>query len=125
MTLAAIGAAHKAFGDAARNEQEVIALIADMVMDVYAMESTLLRTQRLLTDRGIQQTLIQSDITRVFARDAASRVERSARAITAELEDEKSSEALDELAQRSPMKSIAARRRIADAVIDAGRYFLS
>ena len=125
MTLTSIGAAHKAFGDAARNEQEVIALIAEMVMDVYAMESTLLRTQQLMTDRGIEATHIQSDITRVFVRDAASRVEKAARAIAAELEDEKSSAALDELAQRFPMKSIAAHRGIADAVIDAGRYFLS
>ena len=125
MTLTSIGAAHKAFGDAARNEQEVIALIAEMVMDVYAVESTLLRTQQLMTDRGIEATPIQSDITRVFVRDAASRVEKAARAIAAELEDEKFSAALDELAQRSPMKSIAAHRRIADAVIDAGRYFLS
>jgi alkylation response protein AidB-like acyl-CoA dehydrogenase len=125
MTLTSIGAANKAFGDAARNEQEVIALIAEMVMDVYAMESTLLRTQRLMTDRGIEATHIQSEITRVFVRDAASRVEKAARAIAAELEDEKSSAALDELAQRFPVKSIAARRRIADAVIDAGRYFFS
>jgi alkylation response protein AidB-like acyl-CoA dehydrogenase len=125
MTLASIRATHNAFGDAARNEQEVIALIAEMVMDVYAMESALLRTQRLMTDRGIEATHIQSDITRVFVRDAASRVEKAARAIAAELEDEKSSAALDELAQRFPMHSIAARRRIADAVIDAGRYFLS
>jgi hypothetical protein len=125
MTLASIGAVHKAFGDAARNEQEVIALIAEMVMDIYAMESTLLRTQRLLTDRGIDATPIQSAITRVFTRDAAMRIERAARAIASELEDQKASEALDDIAQRSPIKSIAARRRIADAVIEAGRYFLS
>ena len=125
MTLTSIGAVHKAFGDGARNEQEVIALIAEMVMDVYAIESTLLRTQRLMTDRGIDATNVQSDITRVFIRDATSRVERAARAIASELEDQKASEALDEIAQRSPIKSIAARRRIADAVIEAGRYFLS
>jgi len=125
MTLGSIGAIHKAFGDAARNEQEVIALIAEMVMDVYAMESTILRTQRLLTNRGIEGTHIQSDITRVFTRDAAMRVERAARAIASELDDQKTSEALDELVQKSPIKAIAARRRIADAVIEAGRYFLS
>ena len=123
MTLASIAAAHRAYGDGARNEQEVIALIADMVMDVYAMESALLRTQRLLTDRGIEKTPVQGDITRVFARDAASRVERAALAVASETEDEQCSAAIDELAQRSSMKSIAARRRIADAVINAGKYF--
>ncbi len=125
MTLTSIAAAHRAYGDDARNEQEVIAHIADMVMDVYAMESALLRTQRLLTDRGIEKIGVQADITRVFARDAASRVESAALAVASETEDERCSAAIDELVHRSPMRSIAARRRIADAVISAGKYFLS
>ncbi len=124
MTLASIGAANRAYGDGARNEQEVIAHIADMVMEVYAMESALLRTQRLLTDRGIDATRVQADISRVFTREAASQVERAARAVANETGDEKCTAAIDELAHRDPMKSIAARRRIADAVIQAGRYFL-
>jgi alkylation response protein AidB-like acyl-CoA dehydrogenase len=125
MTLASIAAANRAYGDGARNEQEVIALIADMVMDVYAMESALLRTQRLLTDRGIEKISVQADITRVFARDAASRIERAALAVASETADDNCTATIEELAHRSPMKSIAARRRIAEGVIDAGRYYLS
>ena len=124
MTLASIGAANRAYGDGARNEQEVIAQIADMVMAVYAMESALLRTQRLLTDRGLEGSRVQADITRVFARDASSLIERAARAVASETEDEKCQTAIDELAHPSPMKSMAARRRIADAVIRAGKYNL-
>ena len=124
MTLASIGAANRAYGDGARNEQEVIAQIADMVMAVYAMESALLRTQRLLTDRGIEGSLVQADITRVFARDASSLIEKAARAVASETEDEKCSAAIDVFTYRSPMKSMAARRRIADAVIRAGKYNL-
>jgi alkylation response protein AidB-like acyl-CoA dehydrogenase len=125
MTLASISAANKAYGDGARNEQEVIALIADMVMDVYATESALLRTQRLMSARGLENCGVQTDITRVFVREAALRVEKSARAVASEIEDDECAAAIDQLAQRSSMKSIAARRRIADAVINAGRYFLS
>jgi alkylation response protein AidB-like acyl-CoA dehydrogenase len=124
MTLASIGAVHRAYGEDARNEQEIIAEIADMVMDVYAMESALLRTQRLLTERGFEATRIHADITRVFTRDAASRVKKAAHAVASETEDEKCMEALDQLAHRSPMKSVEARRRIADAVIQAGKYNL-
>jgi alkylation response protein AidB-like acyl-CoA dehydrogenase len=124
MTLASIACANRAYGDGARNEQEVIGQIAEMVMDVYAMESALLRTQRVLTSKGIENCGVQADITRVFGRDAASRIERRARAIASETEDEKCAAAIDNFAHRSPMKSIAARRRIADAVINAGRYFL-
>jgi len=122
MTLASISAANKAYGDRARNEQEVIALIADMVMDVYAIESALLRTQRLLSERGLANCGVQADITRVFVRDAALRIEKAAGAVASEIDDEETAEAIDQFAQRSPMKSIAARRRIADAAIKAGRY---
>lgn len=124
MTLASLEAANRVFGDSARNEQEVIALIANMVMDVFAMESALLRTQRMLADRGVEHCAVQADITRVFARDAVSRVEQSARAVVSEIEDEKCAAAIAELTHHSPMKSVAARRRIADAVIQAGRYFV-
>jgi len=89
------------------------------------MESALLRTERLLTDRGVEAIHVQADITRVFTRDAALRVESAARAVACETADEKCSAAVDELAHRDPMKAVAARRRIADAVIQAGRYFLS
>ena len=124
MTLAAIGATNRAYGDGARNEQEVIAQIADMVMGVYAMESALLRTQRLFTDRGFESTQVQADITRVFVRETALHVEKAARSVASETEDEKCLAAIDKLAHRSPMKSMSARRRIADAVIRAGKYNL-
>jgi hypothetical protein len=107
MTLASISAANKAYGDGARNEQEVIALIADMVMDVYAMESALLRTQRLLGARGLANCTVQADITRVFVRDAALRIERAARAVASEIDDEETAEAIDQFAQRSPMNPLS------------------
>jgi hypothetical protein len=53
------------------------------------------------------------------------RIERAARAVVTETEDEKGAELIDQLVQHAPIKAIAARRRIADAVIQAGRYFLS
>jgi len=49
-----------------------------------------------------------------------SRVENAAAQLQAEIEDEKCAAAIDALAHRSPMKAIAARRRIADAVINCG-----
>jgi len=125
MTLLAIESVFRAYGETARDQQEALGLIADMVMDVYAMESALLRTRRLFDERGMEKCLVQADITHVFAREAALRIERAARAVVTETEDDKGAELIDQLAQHSPMKAIAARRRIADAVIQAGRYSLS
>ncbi len=125
MTLLAIDSVARAYGDRARDQQEALGLISDMVMDVYAMESALLRTRRLFDERGLEKCSVQTEITRVFARDAALRIERAASAAVTETEDEKSAELIGQLAEHAPIKAIAARRRIADAVIEAGRYFLS
>ena len=125
MTLLALESVARAYGDNAREQQETLGLIADMVMDVYAMESALLRTRRLFDERGLEKCSVQTDITRVFTRDAALRIERAALAVVTETDDEKSAELIDQLVQHSPIKAIAARRRIANAVIEAGRYFLS
>jgi alkylation response protein AidB-like acyl-CoA dehydrogenase len=126
MTVAAIGLVEKSYGDHSRDEQEALGLVADMVMDVYAMESTLLRTQRLIQERGGERARTQEDITRVFARQAAARIESSARAIATETAegDDGAADFVDRLAHRSPIKAIAARRRIADAMIEAERYNL-
>lgn len=126
MVVAAIGDVVRAYGKRARDEQECLALIADSVMDVYAMESTLLRSQKLISSRGAESAAVQIDITRLFVREAARRVEQAARAIHIETsEDGKGSDKVfDRLGHQSPIKAIAARRRVADSIIEAGRYNL-
>ncbi|HEU4390857.1 MAG TPA: acyl-CoA dehydrogenase family protein, partial [Blastocatellia bacterium] len=124
MAVTSIGAVMRAYGDRARDEQEALALIADIVIDVYAMESCLLRTERLIAERGEERASVQTDITRVFVRDAAERVERAARSIAVETSDGNESGLVDRLVHRAPMKSVAAVRRIADSFLTAGKYNL-
>ncbi len=124
MTLAALGSVSEAYGDKARDEQETLGFISDMVMDVYAMESALLRTQRLVTDKGEENVAVQIDIARLYARDAASRIEKACRAVTIETGNEMSAAAIKNLVHNAPIKAIAARRRVADSVIHAGKYNL-
>ena len=124
MALASFGLVDRTYGDGARDQQETIGLIAEMVIDVYAMEGALLRTQSLISNRDEGHCSIQTDITRVFVRDAAGRIERAARAVAAETASEDAQSTLDKLAFRAPIKAIAARRHIADSMIEAGRYNL-
>ncbi|HJQ67482.1 MAG TPA: acyl-CoA dehydrogenase family protein [Blastocatellia bacterium] len=126
ITLAAINNVVTAHGDRARDEQELLGLIAEMVMDVYALESALLRTQRVINERGLERSAIPIEITRVFARDAASRVERAGRMIATETGagDDKGADLIDRLTHHAPIKMVQARRRIADAMIAAGKYNL-
>jgi hypothetical protein len=55
-----------------------------MVMEVYAMESCLLRAQKAAANKGEAATQTMLDAARVFISDAAERVEHEARrALTA------------------------------------------
>lgn len=125
MTLLAMNQVNETYGDKARDEQEFLGLVSDMVIDVYAMESALLRTERLIADRGAENVETQINITRVFARDAASRIEKAARTVAVETENHKSLETIQDLVHPAPIKAIAARRQIADAMIATGKYNLS
>src|SRR5262249_50059883 len=124
MTVGALAGAARVYGDLARDQQEIIGLIAEMVMDTFAMESALLRTQRLIAESPSGGFNVQTDITRVFARDASARIERAARIIATELADKNYSAILERVVHRSPIKVISARRRIAAAALSAGRYNL-
>jgi alkylation response protein AidB-like acyl-CoA dehydrogenase len=124
LTLASIRRVHNVYEDRFREEQEVLGAIAEMVMDVYAIESCLLRTQRLIDERGADRASVQTDITRVFARDAGGRVERSARAIAAETSSEADGLDLIKPTAGKPLKAVEARRRIAESIKEAGRYNL-
>src|SRR3989454_1374441 len=123
-----LGRAQSVYGDALASEQEVLSHIADIIIEVFALESALLRTEKLVAARGEHDCATPVDITRVYASDAADRMEHSARQVVAALADNGEAGSLFEgvrrLASHATFNTIAARRRIADSVIKAGRYYL-
>jgi alkylation response protein AidB-like acyl-CoA dehydrogenase len=123
-----LGRAVAAYGDALAREQEVLGHVADIAAEVYALESALLRTEKIVSARGEASGAVQIDITRVYASDAADRLAHSAKQIVAALVDEsEAAELLDKvqrLTRHVPFNTVAARRRIADSIIKAGRYHL-
>ncbi len=123
-----LGRAQSVYGDALASEQEVLSHIADIIIEVYALESALLRTEKLVAARGEPDCATPVDITRVYASDAADRMEHSARQVVAALADNGEAGSLfagvRRLASHATFNTVAARRRIADSVIKAGRYYL-
>jgi hypothetical protein len=122
------GTAMQKYLEALTEEQEVVGAISDTVMEIYAMESALLRTLKLVAQRGEEASRVPIDITQTYVTDAMERIEASAkRALAAMAEgDELKMQlaALRRLAKHTPTNTVAARRRIADAMIQAGRYTL-
>jgi alkylation response protein AidB-like acyl-CoA dehydrogenase len=125
LVLALLGQAAATYGDALKNEQEVQAQIADIVIETYATESAIARAEKMQT-RGDSRASVALDIARVYANDAADTVTAAAKQVVAALSargvDDSLACGVHTLVAHAPIDAIAARRRIADAVIAAGKY---
>ena len=129
LVIRALQRAQQHYGDTLSTEQEVLGHIADMVIEIYALESAVLRTEKMMSAGKKQASNVEAtiDITRVYASDAADRIEHSGRQVEAALRQDDESFLLfepDPLAEPFAYNTVAARRRIADSLIKAGRYYL-
>jgi alkylation response protein AidB-like acyl-CoA dehydrogenase len=126
MFLQAAGGAVQKFREKLADEQELIAALSDIVMEVYAMESCLLRTQKAAARQGESSTQTMIDAARVFIAEAAERVEHEAkRAIAVVHEGDMLTTqmaVLKRFGKRAPVDTIALRRRVASAVQAQDRY---
>jgi alkylation response protein AidB-like acyl-CoA dehydrogenase len=123
--LMASGTAMQKFREKLADEQEVMGSLANIVMDVYGMESCLRRAQKASAARSSAAGLM-GDTTRAFVYDAMDRVEKDARIALAACADGDTLTTqlavLRRFAKHVPVNTIAIRRRIADAVLAQDRY---
>ncbi len=126
MFLQAAGGAVQKFREKLAEEQELIGALSNVVMEIYAMESCLLRAQKAAAAKGEPASQTMIDCARVFINDAAERVEHEAkRAIAAIHEGDMLTTqmaVLKRFAKRAPVDTIALRRRVATAVQSQDRY---
>jgi alkylation response protein AidB-like acyl-CoA dehydrogenase len=126
MFLQAAGGAVQKFREKLADEQELIGALSNVVMEVYAMESCLLRAQKAAAAKGESATQTMIDAARVFISDAAERVEHEAkRAIAAIHEGDMLTTqmaVLKRFAKRAAVDTIGLRRRVAAAVQSQDRY---
>jgi alkylation response protein AidB-like acyl-CoA dehydrogenase len=122
LSVAMLSQAAEAFGERVAEHQEVLGHIANVVIDGYAIESALARTEKLAA-AGASGAAIAADMTAVFVADAADRIGHAAKQVAHALGDR--GDAIRERAAavaHPGMDTIAARRRIADAVLAAGDH---
>jgi len=126
MFLQAAGGAVQKFREKLADEQELIGALANVVMEIYAMESTLLRAQKAAASKGEAASSVMIDAARVFIADAAERVDHEAkRAIAAVHEGDMLTTqmaVLKRFGKRPAVDTIALRRRVAAAVQSQDRY---
>ncbi len=115
--LLLMGIAFEKYGVELEKHQEVLAGIADVMMETFAMESAQLRTQK--TGVGV-------DLTAVLLQSSMARIETFARPVLAACSDgdalRTNMAVLRRFAKFDPIDEIAARQRIAERLISAGRY---
>lgn len=123
--LLAAGAAVEKFRDQLADRQEIVASLANIVIDVYAIESALRRAQKAAAARG-PVAAVMGDAARCFTYDAMDHIEKEARtALAATAEGDTLATlvaALRRFAKHAPVDAIALRRRVADAVLAQDRY---
>ena len=123
--LLAAGAAVQKFRDQLANEQEIVGALANIVMDVYAIESSLRRAQKSAA-AGAESSALMREAAASFTYDAMDRIEKEARTALAAIVDGDTLTtqlaALRRLAKHAPVDTIAIRRRVADAVLAQDRY---
>jgi alkylation response protein AidB-like acyl-CoA dehydrogenase len=123
--LLALGTVAQQLGDKLKDpwaNEEVLGFLADMVMDVYGMESSLMRSVKLM-DRGeTDKAELAGLMTRLFCNDALHRLEIRARdVLSAVCEGDVLTTTLSGLrrtVKHTPVNTVTLRRRIADAVIE-------
>jgi alkylation response protein AidB-like acyl-CoA dehydrogenase len=129
VALLCLGAAVQKYGEALKDEQEVLGHFADIAMATYALESALLRTRKRAAMRGEDKTRLQEAAVRCYAQDAMDQIEASARSLLAAVEEGDALRtylaALKRFAKRDVCNAVALRRQVADAAIEQGGYPLS
>jgi alkylation response protein AidB-like acyl-CoA dehydrogenase len=107
-------------------QQEILLGIADIIMDAYAMESAILRAQKLAASQGEAAAARYIDMTRVFCNDAVERIEARAKNTLAGMSEGDELRtllaALRRFTKLTPMNTIMARQRIADVLITANKW---
>jgi butyryl-CoA dehydrogenase len=126
--LFAAGSATQKYMQAIQDQQEVMGAIADMVIETYAMESAVLRTQKLVESKGEKNAALALAMTRVYVAQAMERIQAAATKIIAAVAEgdmlRTQLAILRRLGKYDPFNTIELRQQIAQHVIEVGKYAL-
>lgn len=110
------------------DEQEILMNIADMAIETFTAESTLLRVAKMVDKKGEAASQLYIDIMRNYLNDAVDKTNKAGKeAINAFAEGDELRMmllGLKRFTKAAPFNSKDARRRIADRLIADGRYTL-
>jgi alkylation response protein AidB-like acyl-CoA dehydrogenase len=123
------GAATQKYMQAIQDQQEIMGAIADMTIESYAMESAVLRAQKIAETKGEAAAALPIAMARVYLSQAMEKVESAAKKVIAAVADgdmlRTQLAILRRLAKYEPFNTIELRQQIAQKVIERGKYTLA
>ena len=87
LALMIAGGAAMKFQQKLANEQEVLAKLADIIIEIFAMESGLLRTLKIIDKSGEEKAKYQIDAVKVYVDETIPKIEGWAKQIVAYVEE--------------------------------------
>ena len=127
--LFAAGVATQKYMQTIQNEQEIMGAIANITLEIYAMESAVLRAWKLMERNGEQTALLPLSMTRVYLAGAMERIESAAKLVIAAASEgdmlRTQMAILRRLVKHEPYNVVALRQMVAQRVIEAGKYVMA
>jgi butyryl-CoA dehydrogenase len=112
-----------------KDHQEVLAALADLVTECYAMDSALVRAQKILSARGEVAARLAIAMSQIYIGYAIDRVAASAKKVLAEVAEgdmlRTYMTVLRRLTKSEPVNVVALQEQVASRVIDAGKYVIA
>ncbi|MBZ0159162.1 acyl-CoA dehydrogenase family protein [Candidatus Methylomirabilis sp.] len=126
IALMVAGAAAQKYRERLADEQEILGVLSDLVIELFAMESALLRALKSAERDGEGPAEAKSDMVKVYISDAFARIDLLAKEGLASMEEGDALwtqlSALKKLTRYAPCNSTRLRRAIARRIIDAEGY---
>ena len=124
--LFASGAATQKYMQAIQDQQEIMGAIADMTIESYAMESAVLRAQKIAETKGENAADLPIAMTRVYLTQGMEKIEAAAKKVIAAVADgdmlRTQLAILRRLAKYEPFNTIELRQQIAQKMIERGKF---
>ncbi|MEW9051814.1 MAG: acyl-CoA dehydrogenase family protein [Neobacillus sp.] len=128
IALLSAGLAAQKFGKALEREQEILANVADIISYVYAMESSVLRTEKAIANTGLEKNKQKLLYTQIFCQEAFNQIEAIAKESLVAIEQGDTLRmmlsSLRKFTRHTPINVIAKKREAADVLIEAERYIV-
>ncbi|PYZ92888.1 acyl-CoA dehydrogenase [Salipaludibacillus keqinensis] len=122
------GTAAQKYGEKLQKEQEMLANVADLVNEIFNIESCILRTEKAMNKDGLEKADQKLLMTQVYSQEAFDRIEAIAKESLVALEDGDSLRTmlsiLKKLTRHTPLNMIAKKRELATRVIAQEKYVL-